>query len=145
MDTSSILSQKDDEAHRRSLFRLMWKNIDNLISEKRIVTCSEILEEVNDKELKTWFKQLTGVVLPIDDEIQENVRKVVTTNPQLIDFKNVKSSGDAFLIATAMKYGYTVITEENKRGKKKIPYVCNNLGISCVDILGLCEQEGWTF
>lgn len=68
-----------------------------------------------------------------------------TTIPQLVDFKQVKSSGDAFLIATAMKYDLTVITEENKTGQKKIPFVCNSLGVPCVDILGLCEKEGWSF
>lgn len=62
-----------------------------------------------------------------------------------IDFKQIKSSGDAFLIATAMKYGLTVITEENKKGEKKIPYVCKNLNVPCIDILGLCEKEGWQF
>ena len=51
----------------------------------------------------------------------------------------------AFLIATAMKYRLTVITEENKKGEKKIPFVCRNLQIPCVDILGLCELEGWGF
>lgn len=76
---------------------------------------------------------------------EENVKKVVTSNPQLVDFKQVKSSGDAFLIATAMKYDLTVITEENKTGQKKIPFVCNSLGVPCVDILGLCEKEGWSF
>ena len=74
-----------------------------------------------------------------------NVKKVVTSNPQLVDFKENKSSGDAFLIATAMKYGYTVITEENKTKQKKIPFVCKNLNVHCVDIIGLCEQEGWSF
>ena len=62
-----------------------------------------------------------------------------------IDFKQVKSSGDAFLIATAMKYGLTVITEESKKGEKKIPYVCKSLNVPCIDILGLCEREGWQF
>ena len=74
-----------------------------------------------------------------------NVKKGVTSNPQLVDFKENKSSGDAFLIATAMKYGYTVITEENKTKQKKIPFVCKNLNVPCVDIIGLCEQEGWSF
>ena len=55
-----------------------------------------------------------------------NVKKVVTSNPQLVDFKENKSSGDAFLIATTMKYGYTVITEENKTKQKKIPFVWDN-------------------
>lgn len=43
-----------------------------------------------------------------------------------MDFKENKSSGDAFLIATTMKYGYTVITEENKTKQKKIPFVWDN-------------------
>lgn len=145
IDTSSILSQKDNEPHRRSINKTLWQHIDALIEQQRIVTCSEIIEEVNDDDLKKWFSGLQGVVIPIDNEIQENVRIVVTSNPQLIDFQKVKSSGDAFLIATAMKYGLTVITEENKKGEKKIPFVCRNLKVPCVDIWGLCEQEGWTF
>ena len=110
-----------------------------------IVTCSEIIEEVNDDVLKKWYTGLHGIILPIDDEVQENVKKVVTSNPQLIDFKQIKSSGDAFLIATAMKYGLTIITEESKKGEKKIPYVCQKLNVPCVDILGLCEKEKWQF
>ena len=112
---------------------------------RQIVTCSEIIEEVNDAGIKKWFLDLHGEILPIDDEIQENVKKVVTSNPQLVDFKQMKSSGDAFLIATAIKYGLTVITEENKKGEKKIPFVCRDLRVPCVDILGLCENEGWSF
>lgn len=145
IDTSSILSQKDNEPHRRSINKTLWQHIDTLIEQQRIVTCSEIIEEVNDDDLKKWFSGLQGVVVPIDNEIQENIRIVVTSNPQLIDFQKVKSSGDAFLIATAMKYGLTVITEENKKGEKKIPFVCRNLKVPCVDIWGLCDQEGWTF
>lgn len=124
IDTSSILSQKDNEPHRRSINKTLWKHIDELIAQHRIVTCSEIIEEVNDDALKQWYIGLSGEILPIDDEVQENVKKVVTTNPQLIDFHKVESSGDAFLIATAMKYGLTVITEESKKGEKKIPFVC---------------------
>ena len=145
IDTSSILSQKENEPHRRTINKTLWKHIDDLISNNNIVTCSEIIEEVNDDELKKWYAGLHGTVLPIDDEIQENVKKVVTTNPKLVDFKQIKSSGDAFLIATAIKYGLTVITEENKKGEKKIPFVCRSLNIPCVDILGLCEQEKWSF
>ena len=145
IDTSSILSQKDDEPHRRKINKTLWNKIDELIDQGKIVTCSEIIEEVNDKDLKQWFDSLGGIIIPIDDEIQSNVKKVVTTNPQLIDFKQIKSSGDAFLIATAIKYKLTVITEESKKGEKKIPFVCNSLKVPCVDILGLCEAEGWNF
>ena len=66
IDTSSILSQKDDEPHRRTINKTLWHHIDDLIEQKRIVTCSEIIEEVNDDTLRKWYAELHGVVLPID-------------------------------------------------------------------------------
>lgn len=119
VDTSSILSQKDDEIHRRKIYKKQWDNIDDLIRTQRIITCSEIIDEIKDKEILTWFSELHGIVVEIDEEIQENVIRVVTTIPRLIDFKQCGSSGDAFLIATAMKYNLSVITEESKNSDKK--------------------------
>jgi len=57
----------------------------------------------------------------------------------------IKSSGDAFLIATAMKYQIAVITEENKTSPKKIPRICGAYGIPCFNITELAEREGWVF
>ena len=111
IDTSSILSQKDDEPHRRTINKTLWHHIDDLIEQKRIVTCSEIIEEVNDDTLRKWYAELHGVVLPIDDAVQENVKKVVTSNPQLIDFKQIKSSGDC--------NSYEVRSNSNNRRKQK--------------------------
>ena len=36
IDTSSILSQKDDEPHRRSINKTLWHHMDELIEQKRI-------------------------------------------------------------------------------------------------------------
>lgn len=65
----------------------------------------------------------------------------------MIEFtgKSGTSSGDAFLIATAMKYGLTVITEENRDSPKKIPQICKKYGINSVNVTQLCEAEGWIF
>ena len=145
IDASSILSQKDSEPYRRKIHQTLWNNIDQLIKEKRSVTCSEIIEEVQDDELKKWYKNLEGEILPINDAIQEKVKYVVTSNPQLVDLKARKSSGDPFLIATALQYNLTIITEESPKSSKKIPAVCNNLDIPCINLLGLCEKENWKF
>lgn len=145
IDTCAILSQKDDRHHRRKVYGRLWSHIDDLIKEKAIVTCSEIFEEINDEPIRNWLKECGCTVLELDESVQDFVVNVVTSNPQLIDFKQLKSSGDAFLIATAMKYSLTVVTEENKDSNKKIPYVCKNLNVPCVSILELCELEGWSF
>lgn len=50
--------------------------------------------------------------------------------------------GDAFLIATAKKYGLIVITEEAPNSPKKIPFTCQKMGIKCINLLGFMEQNG---
>lgn len=145
IDTCSIISQKPDEPHRRNVYSTLWERIDALVGEQVVVICSEIKSEVEDEELQQWIARHQCVVLDIDDDIQQFVVKVVTEHPELIDFKNAKSSADAFLIATAMKYKLSVITEENKTSSKKIPKICEAYGIPCINITELAEKEGWQF
>lgn len=143
IDTSAILSQKPDEQYRRSIYCSLWDRIDQMISDGLIVTCSEIAAEVQDESIKKWMSAVGLKILPIDDEIQGNVVQIVNTiNPKLVDFKENKSSGDAFLIATAQKYELTVITEENQTSIKKIPFTCRKMGIKCVNLLGFMEENG---
>lgn len=145
IDSSSIFSQKPDEPNRRRVFKGLWQNIDNLVKEQVIVTCSEIESEIKDDDLVDWLHNQQCYVLPITDVVQENVRKIVNEHPELIDFSKCKSSGDAFLIATAMEYGLTVITEENKTSSKKIPSICKSYNIPCINIIDLCTKENWEF
>lgn len=127
IDSSSIFSQKPDEPNRRRVYKGLWQNIDDLIKEKIVVTCSEIEAEIKDEELVDWLHRQQCDILPITDEVQRNVRKIVNEHPELIDFSKCKSSGDAFLIATAMEHGLTVITEEKKNSPKK--NTCNMSGL----------------
>ena len=145
IDTCSILAQKDGDTHPRSIYQTLWKDIDDLIENKIIVLSREILEEVDDKDIKNSLLKMEPTIIDIDEEIQSNVKQVLRTSPDLIDFAKVKSSGDAFLIATAMAYGLTVITEEKTDSPKKIPKVCEKLGIKCVNIFGLCRLQNWTY
>ena len=147
MDTSSILSQKPTEPHRRTVYKGQWEKIEESMRDKRIVTCSEVVDEVKDKDISRWLLRQQCVVLDIDEDIQRNVRQIVTEHPKMIEFtgKSGTSSGDAFLIATAMKYDLAVITEENPDKETKIPKICQSYGIRTMNITELCEQENWIF
>ena len=148
IDSSSILSQKEKDSFPRRVHKSLWETIDKSIEEQLIITCSEIEEEVKkDDVVGTWLKSKHCLIIPIDDEIQINVRKIVTENPQMIDFSagSGSSSGDAFLIATAIKYKLTIITEENKDKKNKIPDISRKYGINTLSITDLCIEEGWEF
>lgn len=148
IDTSSLLSQKHDRGYRRSVFKGQWEKTDEYIANQIIVTCAEVESEIEDKEVIKHFNKLCPVVLPIDYDIQDNVRKIVTENPKMIEFTaNGKgsSSGDAFLIATAMKYNLIVITQENTSSSRKIPQICQKYGIETISIIDLWEREDWIF
>ena len=147
IDTSDILNQKYTEYHNRNVYKSLWERIENLIEKQIIVTCSEIFDEVQDKPIRKWLYQHNCKVLEIDNEVQRNVIKIVTDNPKMIKFSGNKgtSSGDAFLVATAMKYELIIITEEKINADNKIPQICKKYGIESVNINGLCERENWIF
>lgn len=154
---SQILRMFDKELHKEYVFccyliNLLPAETTDMVDlegmrSHSIVTCSEIFEEIKDKEIKEWIFSQQCTVLEIDDDIQNNVRKIVTENPKMIEFtgKSGTSSGDAFLIATAMKYGLIIITEENKDKQMKIPQISKKYGITSVNITSLCEMEQWKF
>lgn len=144
IDASSIFSQKPDEPNRRRVYKSLWQRIDTYIKDQIIVTCSEIESEIKDEDLVKWLRSQQCEILPITDTIQQNVIRIVNEHPALIDFGKCKSSGDAFLIATAMAYGLTVVSEETN-SPKKIPGVCQAYSIPCVNITELCTLENWEF
>ena len=145
IDTSAMLSQKGDEPYRRTVLRSQWSALDEMVKREEIVTCSELVIEVQDESIIEWMKTCGMKILPIDQEIQEYVRKVVKTNTSLVDFKLNKSSGDAFLIATAMKYGLTVITNEKKNAQTRIPFTCQLLNVPCLSIIDFFEDQHFIY
>ncbi len=148
IDSSSILTQKPTDSLPRQVHRSLWEMIEKNIEDEIIATCSEIEEEVkNDDVVGKWLGSKQYVILPIDDEVQRNVRRIVTEHPKMISFSGGKgsSSGDAFLIATAMKYNLTIITEEKKDKQNKIPDICKSYEIPTMSITKLCVAEGWVF
>ena len=93
IDTSSIFSQKPNEKLPRQVHRSLWNKIEENVLSKKIATCSEIEEEVKkDNIVGTWLKDTQCYILPIDTEIQRNVRRIVTEHPKMILFSDGKGS-----------------------------------------------------
>ena len=62
MDTSSILSQKPGEPHTRLVYKSQWENIEHYMKEKVIVTCSEIVDEIKDKDIICWLNMMCSIL-----------------------------------------------------------------------------------
>jgi len=148
IDTCSLLDQKDSRKYNRTIHKTLWSNIEQLIKNKEVVVCSEISNEIQkDDTLGDYLSLNQCEVLDASERVQEKVVDIVNKIPALLNFKKGtgKSSGDAFLIATAIVYGLTIITEEKQGVAGRIPDIASKFGIEVVNINGLCEKENWVF
>ena len=87
------------------------------------------------------------------------VRQILEKYPSLAKSDNETAAADPFVIALAVEMGSTtqqtllhtakgriIVTEEKLRGNKvKIPFVCKDYDIECINIIEMCRVEGWKF
>lgn len=151
IDACSMITQNQSSLYPRSVHKGLWDQIDALVKSRELVTCRQIANEVlsgkEDDIACQWVKGSGLVILEEDESVQRNVAMVVNAVPELLRFGTMRksSSGDAFIIATAIEYELVIITEENKRSPRKIPQVAARFGVKTLSISELAEREGWRF
>ncbi len=75
------------------------------------------------------------------------IQEVMRDYRGLVNLNKNKGWADGFVIALAKCRGLTVVTEEGPGAREgpKIPFVCKQYRIPCINLAGMIEQEGWTF
>jgi uncharacterized protein DUF4411 len=127
-----------------------WEWLQHLAAKGSLKMPQEIYEEIEDDEhgLGAWAtRDDVRECLVFDEQVDINlVRHVVTTGyaSDLTDDEIEKLGRDPFLIAYgyADRSGRTVVTAEvskpkQLRGNRRVPDVCNDLGVNWCDIFGL--------
>ena len=151
IDSSSLI-----HAWRRAYppkrFAGLWKALEALVDEGRMVASIEVYHELKrkDDDIFEWAKaRKEGMFVEIDDGVQAEVVRLMQTYPKLVDTGKGKSGGDPFVIAQALagKPRLVVVTEEHggSADKPRIPFVCDQEGVRHLDLLTLIEEEDWTF
>jgi hypothetical protein len=107
-----------------------------------------VIEEIanQDDDLHEWVKQQEKLLVPFDDEIQQVARGILENYPRIVG-AHQKFGADPFVIALAKQKGLTVVTEEqggNYR-KPKIPFICQNIDVRCINILEFIREMKWSF
>lgn len=149
MDTSALVDGMG-RYYRPTVFQSLWQRIDALIDEGRMIATEEVRVEIERKadHLAVWCKQRDRMFIEIDEEIQPVVTEVLTAHGRLVKALSNRSSGDPFVIALAKVKGAIVVTGERHSGsldKPKIPDVCDAMGIRCVSLVEMMEEEEWSF
>jgi len=159
IDTSSLIELK--EKYPQTIFTNLWNNIDELIQKGRIIAPVEVKKEIEkgDDELKSWVKNKRRNKMFIKpDKFQfEKAKEILSKYTFLAKSDKVDDvNADPWLISLVVKKldeekeilfknQYIIVTEESQIRSNRIPTVCKQINIECINLIKMFEQEGWKF
>lgn len=156
IDTSSLV--KLNRNNPLDVFPTIWKKLEQLIKENRLIAPKEVLLEItqNDDQLSKWAKNQQKMFKNPTQKQIEIVKKILDKFPSLIDVER-KYDADPWVIALATEMANSpqktlftvkrlIVTEEIRRGEKvRIPFVADDFSIDSIDVISMFREEGWKF
>lgn len=131
------------------VFPGLWEALDELIEAEEIVCPDEVLVELGAKEdeLHAWAQGRPKLFVPLDHAQMEATTAILKDFPRLVGELADRNRADPFVIALAVVRGHTVVTEERGGSERrpKIPYVCAEMDIRCMNTLEFIRSQGLSF
>ena len=133
-----------------------WSKLSELAMNGQIVSSIKVKDEISEgyDDLLNWitshvaddfFLPFEGEALNAYSSLQNWAVKSDFTDAAKVDFA---SKADAFIIATALSRGMTVVTFEKsnpqKKNRVKIPDACLAVGAECCDLNAMFRAMGIT-
>ncbi|MDP3027616.1 MAG: DUF4411 family protein [Nanoarchaeota archaeon] len=160
IDTSSLIDL--NIRYPIDVFPSLWKKVEELINRGYLISHKEVLKEVcnQDDSLKKWALKQKNFFREVTLKQAKIVKEILKKYPSLAKPKNENGAADPFVIALAAEIGEAeaqqelfstikkrlIVTQEKLRGNKvKIPFVCKDYNIDCIDIVEMYRIEGWKF
>ena len=155
VDTNVFLDWQA-RSYPTDIFSTLRENVSLLIKEKRFYSPKLVEEELKNvsattSDLLAWVKSQSGLFVPLKGLVTEAVN-IQSRFPGLLDPKAEHEEADAYVIALAKINNGIVVTQETFAAEKRnparshyIPDVCQELGVSCFNFLGLMRREKWKF
>lgn len=130
------------------MFSAVWDKLSELTDAGLIVSPSDVLLELEKQkdDLYEWAKQSPGLFLEPDREVMEVFTEIVNTYPDFMKVNSTKSGADPFVVALAKVKGLVVVTYETaakKNAAPKIPNVCLDHGLDCVQLVDVLRTAGF--
>lgn len=151
IDTCSILAASEGEIYEKEYFPVHWQNFDLKVDSGLIVSTSLVyreLEQQND-EFYEWAKNRKHIFKPPLDNVQDELINLQDKFKKWVQHNNKKHAywADPELVAYSKANGLILVTQEKQPNvpfnveSYKIPTICSNLGVECIDMLELFKRE----
>lgn len=150
IDTSSLI-EGFRNLYPYEVFPTLWNDyLPSLVESGDLRATDEVRIELGrrDDELLQWVAEYADdFFVEIDEDIQHEVTAILADHRELVHVGRGRSGADPFVIALAKIHGATVITEEGSGSptKPRIPDVCGALGVRCMKLIQMIQEQSWTF
>ena len=145
VDTCSFTTLR--RLYPQDVFPGAWQAVTEMADNGVIISSHEVLLELENQEdiITEWARKNQSIFKPLLFDIQQKASDILSKYPNLLDLHNSKSNADPFLIATAIIYKCSIVTEELPAGLGakllKIPNICKELNIDYIHLLDLFRIE----
>ncbi|MEG0863324.1 MAG: DUF4411 family protein [Clostridia bacterium] len=128
----------------------VWEKIGDLMKDGVIISSREVFDEIaiGDDTLVEWVKQRKEYFIQSEVNLQSRVREILKEHRGLVEGGKKKNNADPFVIALAQEYDGIIVTEETRSNSiqaPKIPNVCDEYHIVCLDFVGFSRKMRLAF
>ena len=150
IDTNEWINLKT--YYPRRIFPNLWKHIEKLITDVRILEPRAVLDEIKrgDDELVEWCKRYPQMFQNTDN-ITSQVQNIIHEHPSLINPHKPYEDADPYIIAFAQSrqdaHGRTavIVTAEHASKQSRIPHVARTYDLETCTLLEMFQKERWEF
>lgn len=132
------------------IYPSLWNKISEMMIDGTIISSQEVYDEISigGDELEKWARERKDYFLPSDMKVQKGVREILQKHRGLVECGKKKNSADPFVISLAKEKECKVVTEEvrtRNSDSPKIPDVCDDYNIGCLDFVGFAREAKLNF
>lgn len=146
----SFLGDGPDELYPIDVFGPQWNFLESAFVDGRVIAAKQVEVELKKWErlehMKTWLQGHSYVFREITSSDQLAAAKEIV-NVYEVYGHNRNRLGDLEVMSLAKARGLTVITmesaKEHRIDRPKIPNVCEEFGIGCLNFLEFLRTEGF--
>jgi hypothetical protein len=153
IDTSALIILDFTFNYDNLVFKAIWEEVEDLISQGHFKTINFVEDEINSYEgkqdfLKKWVKKWRKhLVIEVDSATMNATIPIINEEYQsgFFDAKKQaegKEEADPYLIGHCIIHNHVLITNESKTKHNKIPKVAEKHGVRCIDINDFLIERG---
>ena len=156
VDSSSLIQMNRENPI--DIFPSLWKELEDLIKKGLLISHEEVFNEISQQDdmLEEWAKKNKSLFKKPTITQTKIVKEILKKYPSVIKVDSLYQA-DPWLIALTKELKDAkqkmlweikrlIVTEEKIKGNKiRIPLVCNDYNIDCIDRIEMFREEKWSF